>query len=240
MNRMSLAGLVATGLLSMTALTGCSDDPAPGPGAGGNASTGGTGSGTGGGVTAGSGNTTAGTKLDPPNSFTILTDAPAGAAAPAAFSANICSTCHGNNAEGVLNNGPEIRHLPATYATWVVRNGGARGAGFSSMAAFPPSSLSDPDLQGIIAWSNSLPRPTTPEGLYKDFCGNCHGPMNPTGGAVPVNIKGLSMGLVQTYVRSGNGTNPMERNEYMPAFDMTQLSDQELAQIQTFLGSTSP
>jgi mono/diheme cytochrome c family protein len=230
MNRTSWAGLVATGLLSLTVLAGCSDDPPPGPNLNPAGGTGGT------------GNTpSAATMLSPPLSYTILSGPNAVAAttpAPAAYTGvNACNSCHGVNAEGIDNTAPDIRHVPPVYGAWIIRNGGARGMGFSTMSPFAVTALSDADMQAILTWVDSMPKPTTPEGLYKDFCGNCHGPSNPTGGAVAVNIKGIKKGLVTAYVRSGNGMDPMQRGEYMPAFDTTLLTDPELDQIQTYIGS---
>lgn len=235
MNRISWAALVTTGLLSLGTLAGCSDEPAS-PGSGGTSSTGGTAA-TGG--TSAGGTGTTGTKLDPPVSYTILSGADAAAApaaAPAAYSGPMtaCLTCHGQNGEGVTLLAPEIRHIQPTYATWVVRN----GRGF--MSKFDTTALSDADLQAILTWLSTPPKPTTGEGLYKDFCGNCHGPTTPSGGAVPVNVRGLSAAVVSTYVRNGYGSNPADRNEYMPPFPATVLTDAELALIQTHLGSTTP
>jgi mono/diheme cytochrome c family protein len=181
------------------------------------------------------------TMLSGAAAYTELTGAnamPSATAAPAAYTANICYTCHGNNGEGVDGLAPEIRHAPGVYAQWIVRNGGQRDStSISSMSPFPASSLSDADLTAIISWLGAMPRPTTPDGLYKDFCGNCHGPTQATGGAVAVNITGLKMADVMTAVRTGYGTTPTPRAGYMPKFEVALLSDAELAQIQTFLGS---
>lgn len=246
MKRSNWAGLVATSLLAVTTLGGCSDD-APPANAGGTANAAGTpattaGTGTGGTPAAG-GSATAGTspmtgtKLDPPNSYTYLTGADAAAnatAAPAAYSsaATACNSCHGANGEGTNLIAPEIRHVSATYANWVIRN----GRGF--MSKFDTSMLSDADMQSIIAWMDSMPKPATGDSLYKDFCGNCHGPTTGSGGAVPVKVTGLTMTQVTNAVRGGFGTDPSYRTAFMPKFEVAALSDAELALIQTFLGST--
>jgi mono/diheme cytochrome c family protein len=214
MKRLNWAGLAVTGLLSVTALSGCSSDPAPG-----------------------GSEPPPGVQLKPPDYFVALTGAdaaPGATAAPAAFSRNICNSCHGDQAQGNPPFGPEIRHMDPTYGSWVVRNG--RGAD-SSMIAFPATSVTDAELAEIMTWLNSLPKPTTPVSLYKDFCGNCHGPNTPTGGAVPVAIGGLASISVSTFVRGGSGSDPALRTGFMPKFDMTRLTDPELAQIQSFLGS---
>jgi mono/diheme cytochrome c family protein len=74
--------------------------------------------------------------------------------------------------------------------------------------------------------------------MYQDFCGNCHGPVDPVGGAVPINIKGLPAATVNAAVRSGFAvSDPSKRDAYMPAFDTTLLTDTDLALIRTYIGS---
>jgi mono/diheme cytochrome c family protein len=232
MKRSNWAGLVAMGLLSVTAL-GCSDDPTPPPtpGTGGMPATGGSGTG-------GTGNAPpTGVQLAGAAAYTILSGAnaaPATAAAPTGYTTTgACVACHASNGEGIDGLAPEIRHAPTAYATWMVRNGRSG----TSMSAFPATSLSDADLTAIITWLGGMPKPTTPDGLYKDFCGNCHGPTG-GGGAVPVKITGLPTATVDLYVRGGNGAPQGARNEYMPAFDVALLTEAEFAQIKTFLGTT--
>src|SRR6185369_3888245 len=115
-----------------------------------------------------------------PQYYTALTGAdasPSTGTTPAKW--NLCSVCHGTNGQGVAGLGPEIRHINPTYANWVVRNG--RGG----MAKYSTTDYTDTELTEILTWLGAMPKPTTADGLYKDFCGTCHGPMNPTGGAVP-------------------------------------------------------
>jgi mono/diheme cytochrome c family protein len=235
MKRLNWAGRVVTSLLTVTALAGCSDDPAsPNPGGGGSGNTGGGGAGTGGATGKPA------TMLSGAAAYTVLSGpnaTPATTPAPTPYTTTgACIACHGNNGEGIDNLAPEIRHTPLTYASWVVRNGRSG----TSMSPFPVTSLSEADLTTVVTWLDSMPKPTTPEGLYKDFCGNCHGPGAATGGAVAVNITGLSSALVSTYVRTGSGTDPMLRTGYMPKFETTLLTEAELAQIQTFIGSITP
>lgn len=234
-------GVCAIAISSASALSGCSSDPeqpAPmnmaGTSTGGGAAVGGTGTGTGG-----------GTQLTGPAAYTVLTgaDAMAGTTpAPAAWSGKGCSTCHGPNGEGVLLGatpfGPEIRHTPTTYATWVVRHG--RPAP-SAMVDFPETptdkktDISAADLTSILTWLAGQPKPVTGQGLYKDFCGNCHGPNAATGGVVPVNIVGKKASDILQRVRMGEGTDPSMRNSYMPAEDAASLSDNEVTLISQYL-----
>jgi mono/diheme cytochrome c family protein len=224
MNRSTRAKLLAAGLLSATTLGGCSGDPPPGAAGG-----------------AGSSSTAMG--LPAPQWFVNLTatEAPAGPApAPAAFTSLVCSSCHKDVGQGNSILGPEIRHIDATYATWVVRTGRGNMAPYVRTEAektpMAGGVVTDAELTEIITWLNGQPKPTTPDGLYRDFCGNCHGP-NGTGGAVPTAIKGLSLGLFDAYVRGGSGADPAMRNGFMPKFDDTKLTAAELQQITTFLGA---
>lgn len=235
MKRTTWAGFVATSLLAVTTVAGCSDDPTPPPTTTAGTNAGGTSSG--GAPTTGGGGSKPATMLSGNAAFTILSPAnapPSTTPAPTAYTTTAaCIACHGSNGEGVDSLAPEIRHTPATYSTWIARNGRMG----TSMSAFPVANLSDADLMSIVTWLDGMPKPTTPEGLYKDFCGNCHGPTQATGGAVAVNITTLKMADVATAVRTGYGTDPALRTGYMPKFDVALLTDAELAQIQTFLGS---
>src|SRR5258708_7734105 len=97
-------GVLATGLISVAAFSGCASTPDPAmqnpSGAGGTAPV--------------------GMQLVPPASYTILsaTDAPAGPTpAPVAWglSGAGCVTCHGTVGQGVAFLAPEVRHTPAIY-----------------------------------------------------------------------------------------------------------------------------
>lgn len=227
MKTLQWVGRIASILISASAIAGCSgDDPAPGP-----MNMGGTGN------TAGAGGTgTMGTQLKPPESYVILTaaDAPANpAAAPTGWTGATsgCVSCHGANGEGVAMFGPEVRHTPATYATWVVRNGRTG----TLMAPFAATNISDADLTAVITWLNGAPKPTTGQGLYKDFCGTCHGPNVASGGNVPINIIGKTRAEVSQKVRMGDGSDPGMRNLYMPAYSVADLSETELGLIMDFI-----
>jgi mono/diheme cytochrome c family protein len=229
--------VVVTSLVSLSAMAGCSGAEEE-PGGGG---------GSGGGGSGGSGGGAMGVRLAPPKSYTVLTgaEAPMGTApAPAKYSA-ACTACHQGQGQGFSGLAPETRHTPAVYAQWIVRNGRA-GTGMTPFPAVAPAvpdpnntnaPISDAELTEIITWLNGLPKPADGAGLYHDFCGNCHGPVDPIGGAVPINIKGLATQTYNDAVRMGFGTNPGMRDEYMPAFDAVALTDMELGLIRTFLGA---
>ncbi len=233
-----LLGVFATGLISAAPLAGCSSTPDDTGTPMTTAGTGGTGAAGAAGATAAGG----GTQLMGSAAYTILTGAdaaPSATAAPAAWASATCSTCHGANGEGTII-APEVRHTPSDYAHYVVRNGRPLP---SAMIAFPAMSadpakmpaISDLDLASVLTWLAGMPRPTTGEGLYKDFCGNCHGPKVATGGAVPVNVIGKMATEYVQKVRMGEGLDPSMRNGYMPKEDVVALTDAELALIQTYL-----
>lgn len=249
MKKLHWVGAAATILISASALMGCSgDDPPP-------ANSGGSGNMAGSGSMAGAGGSTggmsAGVQLKPSASFTFLTGADAVAnptAAPAAWMGSGCNSCHGANGEGVNPIGPEVRHTPAVYAQWIVRHG--RGTGTdgapSAMVAFPTTStmqgqlaIDDAGLTAVIGWLNGAPKPTTGAGLYKDFCGNCHGPMTGTGGNIPISVVGKKRSEIMMKIRMGEGTDAAMRNLYMPPYSATELTDAEVGLISDFLMATN-
>lgn len=238
MKKLHWLGAIATILISVPAMTGCSSpDTQPPPVTTGGSGGGGAGGGASGGAT--------GTQLSPPLSYVVLTGADAAPnpmPAPAAWTSATCSTCHGPNAEGTVI-APEIRHTPATYAKWVVRNGQKFMGQPTSMVAFPAMSadptkmpaISDADLDAVVNWLATMPKPTTGPSLYKDFCGNCHGPMQPTGGNIPISIANETIMEVNQKVRMGEGSDPSMRNLYMPPHTAVELTDAELTLIEQFI-----
>jgi mono/diheme cytochrome c family protein len=241
MKTMHWLGVVATSLISLNALSGCSGDDPPAamgmsgaPGTAGTGATAGTSAGGSGG-----GSSSMGVQLKGPAAYTILStaDAPTGTAAPAAYGST-CGLCHGPAAQGTDQLAPEIRFTPTDYFKAVVRGGRKDVDGAATgMAAFTTAMISDTDLDAVAAWLNGLPKPTTPDGLYKAMCGNCHGPKMPTGGSAPISIQGAAIADVDKYVRMGNGTDFNNRKEYMPKFDTTLLTEAELGMIKTFIGA---
>ena len=212
-------GAFGTSLVVAISLSGCASTPDPTP------------------APSGSGG---GTQLMGIPAFTILsaTDAPAGPTpAPAAWTSAGCNVCHGTVGQGVNLLAPEVRHTPAVYAQWIVRHGRA-GTGMVDfpLTAMPMKTpLTDQELNDIIAWLEGQPKPLTGEGLYKDFCGNCHGPNMATGGNVPVSLIGKMATLITMRVRVGEGTDPAMRPGYMPPETTAALTDAELALIQQYL-----
>jgi len=187
-----------------------------------------------------------GVQVQPPSSYIILsaTDAVAGPTpAPAVWTSATCATCHGSVGQGVNLLAPEVRHLPATYAQYVVRHGRLFNGMQTGMVAYPTTSadplvpaISDADLTTVITWLDQQPRPTTGQGLFLDFCGNCHG-RDGAGGIQPVKVTGETIATVNQKVRVGEGMDPSMRNAFMPAEAASALSDAELALIEQFIGA---
>ena len=149
--------------------------------------------------------------------------------------------CHGTVGQGVNFLAPEIRHVPAAYAQQVVRKGRFFNGVQTGMVAFPTVStdptvlpITDADLTAVISWLDGQPKPTTGQGLFLDFCGNCHG-KDGGGGIQPVKILGETIMAVNQKVRFGEGMDIAMRNAFMPPEDTNALSDAELAMIEQFI-----
>ena len=158
-----------------------------------------------------------------------------GASVPATFAA-VCLPCHGADAAGTKL-GPEIKHPPRDLASWVVRNGRA-GTGFPGpMAGYAPGAISDAALAAVLDWLTALPRAQDGQGLYLDFCGNCHG-ADGLGGIVGQRPAGKPVAQILAKVRTGHGgAGFANRTQYMPKLTPADLSDAELEAIESFLGA---
>lgn len=145
-----------------------------------------------------------------------------------------CLMCHGEQGVGTIL-GPEVQHPVRDYSTWVVRNG-LPGVGFTKpMEIIPPEMLTDADLTLIYEYLDKPPQPTTAEGLYKDYCGNCHG-ADGKGGPTTRDITGADVEPIEEVVRQGTHLGMFdERNEYMPAYSTTLVSDAELQLISDYV-----
>jgi hypothetical protein len=132
---------------------------------------------------------------------------------------------------------PETQHPVRDYSTWVVRNG-LPGEGYlKPMEVIPAAMLSDADLNLIFDYLDKPPQPTTGQALYLDYCGNCHG-ADGKGGPTTRDITGnVSHPLLEV---SREGTHPGmydERNEYMPGYPPTRISDAELQLINDYVNT---
>jgi mono/diheme cytochrome c family protein len=233
--------VVMTSLVSLSAIAGCGgEEPGPGGGSGGSGGGGGTGTGTPG--------VTKVAPIDGYTGYVVLSDADAPAhtaPAPAKYTSAGCTSCHQAKGQGFSQIAPEVRHVPAAFAAFVIRNGRKDSKGmqtpmtaFPAVAAMPTDpALTDAEIMEVVTWLNGAPKPTTPDGLYKDFCGNCHGPTGASGGSVGIKLEGVAAAAVDAVVRAGKGTDMANRTQYMPAFDATLLTEAELGMIKTFIGA---
>ena len=143
----------------------------------------------------------------------------------------LCVPCHGSEGAGVPMMGPEIQHPVVDFSTWVVRNGRTHPDYKMPMLKYPPEVLSDAQLQGIFTFLGARPKPTTGEGLYKDYCENCHG-ANAQGG---VTMRPIANEPVNAFIMDTRaGHHPGEfsnRREYMPKWTAAELSDAEIRLI---------
>jgi mono/diheme cytochrome c family protein len=156
---------------------------------------------------------------------------------PEAYYVDVCGDCHGASGEGT-DDGPELQHPFDDFATWVIRTGRTGHPDYEDdMAEYGPGSLPEPILAGILEFLASFPQPTTGEGLYADYCATCHG-ADATGGVTGVDISAEPLGELIEHAREGShpGEFP-NREEFMPAFDESVLSDAEIGLISDYLSS---
>lgn len=147
----------------------------------------------------------------------------------------LCAPCHGNDALGTAL-GYELRHPVRDFSNWVVRNG-RPGDEFpdSAMANYAAATIDDAALHRVWDYLDSFPQPDTGEGLYMDYCANCHG-ADATGGVVGHNISDKEFDDILEEVREGKDLDtPGARMRFMPAWDASQLTDDELQQIADFI-----
>jgi len=174
-----------------------------------------------------------------------------------------CFTCHGVLGAGVpaggvnpMPLGPEIQHPLREYSEWVVRNGREDTSdGFTHpMLSFGLADdagtadcdatyqvgcdiwVSDADLQLIFDYLDTPPQPTTGEGLYLDYCGNCHGADGLGGTTTRFLTEQAALDELVATTRAG--THPGEeanRPEHMPPMDATILTDAELQLISDYI-----
>jgi mono/diheme cytochrome c family protein len=152
--------------------------------------------------------------------------------APSSFS--YCAACHAMGAEGVTGLGPEIRHPPAGYFDHVVRNGRDANPDVAlPMSPVAETTTSDADLAEIFAWLSQQPKPTTGQGLYTDYCANCHGADGT--GVAGKDVRSLVM-EIPTIVRAGSHPGDYGNStEFMPSWTADELTDAEVQLIVGFV-----
>lgn len=154
-----------------------------------------------------------------------------------ALFAGLCAPCHGAEGEGT-SLAYELRHPDREHAAWVVRHG-RPGVEFenSTMLAFPPTVVSDAQLEEIWDWLDAFEQPTTGEALYLDYCANCHGD-DAAGGAVGKDIRDKELGDIREKVRRGEGLGSVgARARYMPARETNALTDADVQAIADYIAA---
>ena len=145
-----------------------------------------------------------------------------------------CSQCHGADGKGTKD-GPTILSPVKPFATYVIRHGRGIEMGFpTGMDAWDTTKLSDEELNAVLDWLSSAPKPTTGPELYGRFCINCHG-ANARSGRVGKNIVS-EVGELTIKVRYGHGgTLYGARTSYMPAWGTDVLTDADLSVLRSYI-----
>jgi mono/diheme cytochrome c family protein len=132
--------------------------------------------------------------------------------------------------------GPEIQHPVPKFAEWVVRHGRKNPSYPAEMPMYTVDQLPDGDLNAILAFLATPPRPTTGAGLYKDFCANCHGPAGKAVMNHDISTKTAEQ-FIQ-HVDSGHHAGDYgNRTGYMPSRKQKEweLSDAEITLIHAYV-----
>jgi mono/diheme cytochrome c family protein len=164
-----------------------------------------------------------------------------------------CYACHGPQGKGSMNMiplGPEIQHPVRDFATYMVRTGSMTRNPTPSypapMAPIAPAMLSDSDLNLILDYLDSFAKPTTGQGLYEDYCANCHG-KDAHGGPTTRNLKSVANLQTEMVTKVRNGVHLGEfqlLKDYMPKREApaggamatnAQITDAELMMITTYV-----
>jgi mono/diheme cytochrome c family protein len=142
-----------------------------------------------------------------------------------------CAPCHGAEGEG-NEIGPQLRFRDDDLFRFTVRNG-RNGPGVpSAMPTYNRQDLPDEKLDEIVDWLSSFSNPETGQGLYGQYCANCHGD-DALGGPSFEPIAGLAR--VDTEVRNGHSGPFQNRHEYMTAWTEDELSAEEVDLIEQYL-----
>jgi mono/diheme cytochrome c family protein len=143
-----------------------------------------------------------------------------------------CQVCHGTEGQGTVL-GPEILHPTVDYSEWIIRTGRTHPNYPAMMPSYNTNEVSDEVLADILDWLNSAPKPTTGEELYGDFCSHCHS----DDGIGTTNHAAFGENPT-TDIRNGhNITNFGGRTQYMPRWDNTQITDNEINLIRQYTDS---
>jgi len=151
-----------------------------------------------------------------------------------------CGSCHG--AAGVGTEvGPQIQNPVVGYATYVTRTGRNEMGYPNGMNPIAEAGLPDEDLSAILDFLGEAKKPADGQGLYVRFCANCHG-VDANGGRVDKALLGEAEEdeFVEA-IREGEGDqNYGDREEYMPSYSSTDLTEQEGELIRVYVASLGP
>ena len=145
-----------------------------------------------------------------------------------------CARCHGSDALGIAELGPEVRNPAPDYARWIIRNGRQGHPEFlAGMEGYDSCQVTEGMLEEILVVLASFGKAADGAGLYLDFCANCHGTSG-QGGVTGVDLNG-KLREFEEIVASGNLTTEYEnRSGYMPVMT-DRLSTAELDLILEYL-----
>jgi mono/diheme cytochrome c family protein len=105
------------------------------------------------------------------------------------------------------------------------------------MAMYTEERVSDAQLGDIWDWLDSFPLPSTPEERYEDYCANCHG-ADGRGGPTGSGLVAATDAVFHASVRGGHGGQVFSRRaEYMPAYDESVLTEEQILEIATYIRS---
>ncbi|MGV3622600.1 MAG: c-type cytochrome [Archangium sp.] len=148
-----------------------------------------------------------------------------------------CASCHGATGEG-SELAYQIRSPVRAYATWVVRNGRNERTFSAGMEPISTASLSDVQLNKVFDYLHAVDMPADGQGLYRRFCGNCHG-LHGEGGRSDEDI--IEKALedpeeIDEAIREGHGRNKFDdAEEYMPAWRNNELTPVQVQAITEYL-----
>lgn len=146
------------------------------------------------------------------------------------YFSRVCAGCHGKAGEGTQR-GPEIRNPVAGYAKYVVRAGRPGLPWYTDlMPKYDVDSLSDRQLDEIVAWLRSATKPSDGAGLYNRFCANCHG-KDARGGPVDKKIVDETGDFLEKVREGEGGTKYSKRTGYMPSWSTTEITNAEVQKM---------
>ncbi|MFT4704504.1 MAG: mono/diheme cytochrome c family protein [Bradymonadia bacterium] len=155
---------------------------------------------------------------------------------------SLCTGCHSPDGTGT-SLGPNIQQPIVDLASTTVRRGRQEQGYPGGMPSYSEVLLSDVELCSIIAFLREPPKPTSGEGLYLTYCGNCHGDGElggvGQGGRTRQSLLDFAVDEPERFlaaVRSGfGGSDVRASRDYMPSWQADELSDSDVQLIVDYL-----